>query len=233
MEAMIDAVLLDAGGVLTLPDVDLVRSALAPFGVRPDDAALDRAHDCGMAAVDGAAMLEDGFDTFLTAYVRAAGIPPARASTAAAAVSTAFKAAPHPWSRVRPGAVDGLRAICDSGASVAIVSNASGTVEQQLLAMGLCQVEAGPAAQVAAIIDSAVVGVAKPDAHIFALALEKLAVRPEHALHVGDSVHFDVEGAHAAGLRALHFDPHRLCRRTDHRHVAALTHVAELVAASG
>lgn len=47
---------------------------------------------------------------------------------------------------------------------------------------------------------------AKPAPKIFQLALEKHAVDPDEALHVGDSVRDDVEGATKAGLHAALLD---------------------------
>lgn len=53
------------------------------------------------------------------------------------------------------------------------------------------------------ILASAVVGSAKPDRGIFLEALRRAGVRPEEALHVGDSVENDFWGATRAGLRAV------------------------------
>jgi putative hydrolase of the HAD superfamily len=47
---------------------------------------------------------------------------------------------------------------------------------------------------------------AKPAPHIFEIALEKHAVDPDEALHVGDSVRDDVEGATKAGLTGVLLD---------------------------
>lgn len=47
------------------------------------------------------------------------------------------------------------------------------------------------------------VGAAKPDAEIFALALRENGLMSAQALHVGDRWHEDVQGAVAAGLRAI------------------------------
>ena len=47
---------------------------------------------------------------------------------------------------------------------------------------------------------------AKPAPKIFQLALDKHAVDPDEALHIGDSVRDDVEGATNAGLQALLLD---------------------------
>jgi HAD superfamily hydrolase (TIGR01509 family) len=43
-------------------------------------------------------------------------------------------------------------------------------------------------------------GAAKPDPRIFELALERLGVAPERALHIGDRS-VDEEGARAAGMQ--------------------------------
>ena len=50
---------------------------------------------------------------------------------------------------------------------------------------------------------------AKPAAQIFRCALEKHAADPEEAVHVGDSVRDDLEGARSAGLTAVLLDRHR------------------------
>ncbi|MBK9127336.1 MAG: HAD family hydrolase [Phycisphaerales bacterium] len=42
----------------------------------------------------------------------------------------------------------------------------------------------------------------KPDAHIFEVALQRTGWRRDRVIHVGDSLHSDVGGARAAGLRS-------------------------------
>jgi putative hydrolase of the HAD superfamily len=72
------------------------------------------------------------------------------------------------------------------------------------------------------VVDSARVGVAKPDPAIFRFALDALGVGPEALLHVGDSSAADVAGATAAGIAALHLDPLDRCPDRRHRHLASL-----------
>ncbi len=55
-----------------------------------------------------------------------------------------------------------------------------------------------------AMIISAEVGVAKPDAGIFRLALEKLGIEPQEAVFV-DDVLVNVEAAQAVGMHAIQF----------------------------
>jgi FMN phosphatase YigB (HAD superfamily) len=54
-----------------------------------------------------------------------------------------------------------------------------------------------------AIVISGEVGIAKPSAAVFGLALDKLGLEPKNVWHVGDSLGTDVAGAKAAGIAAV------------------------------
>lgn len=73
-----------------------------------------------------------------------------------------------------------------------LVSNFYGNVESVIADMGI-----RPCFQ--AIIESAVVGVRKPDPAIFALGVEALKLRPEEVLVVGDSLRKDILPAESLG----------------------------------
>ena len=77
--------------------------------------------------------------------------------------------------------------------TLGVISNFYGNVAT------LCQ-ECGLAALCDVIIDSAQVGVSKPEQRIFTLALEQLGRAPHTAAYMGDSFERDVLGARAAGL---------------------------------
>jgi putative hydrolase of the HAD superfamily len=64
----------------------------------------------------------------------------------------------------------------------------------------------GLAEQFGSIVVSAIEETGKPDPEIFLRACARLNVLPEQALHIGDSLVEDFEGARAAGLRALLLD---------------------------
>lgn len=83
------------------------------------------------------------------------------------------------------------------GLRLAVVSNWDDRLPPLLDALGLGR-------SFDAVVYSAAVGIEKPDPRIFLLALERLGVAPEDAVHVGDSTREDVEGALAAGMEALH-----------------------------
>jgi putative hydrolase of the HAD superfamily len=128
------------------------------------------------------------------------------------------------------GAAEALVALQEAGVPVAVVSNAGGTMEEQLLAHEVCSVDGTTHARVAVVIDSQVVGVEKPDPKIFSFALDILGLDAGRCVYVGDTVEFDVVGARAAGLWPIHVDPYDLCPdRDDHPHAAGLSEVADRV----
>jgi putative hydrolase of the HAD superfamily len=100
-------------------------------------------------------------------------------------------------------AAQALRHARDAGLSVGVISNSNGSVQRALEGADL-------AAQLDFVIDSSVVGVAKPDPGIFALGLRAAGARPDETVYVGDSYFVDVLGAQQAGLGAVLFDPGRL-----------------------
>ena len=104
------------------------------------------------------------------------------------------------WTVAVPEAGTVLEALRGRGLRLAVVSNSNGTAADLLEAAGL-------AAQLDVIVDSAIVGVEKPDPRIFHHAAAALGVRPEEAVHVGDLYSVDVLGARAAGCRAILLDP--------------------------
>ena len=86
--------------------------------------------------------------------------------------------------------------VLQSRYTLGVISNFYGNVAT------LCQ-ECGLAALCAVIIDSAQVGVSKPDRRIFALALQRLGRAPQTAAYVGDSFERDMVAAKAAGLQTI------------------------------
>jgi len=55
------------------------------------------------------------------------------------------------------------------------------------------------------IVNSALVGIAKPDARIYHLAAERMGVEPSACVHIDDLAH-NVEGAREAGFQAIHHE---------------------------
>src|SRR6266568_1282852 len=231
MEAM-DAVILDVGGVLLVPHFETVTPALEPFGISLDAECAQRAHYFGIRAMDSAGEDEsEARRAYLVGYARAAGVPDGQQGAALERMRQAWS---RPnidvWRQHVRGSIDGLRQLQARRLKLGIVSNADGTIEEQLRRGEICQVGEGLGVPVLAIIDSGVVGVSKPAAEIFRHALDPIGVAPERALYVGDTVRYDVRGARAAGLVPVHFDPYDLCpEREDHAHIRCLADVEALL----
>jgi putative hydrolase of the HAD superfamily len=102
----------------------------------------------------------------------------------------------HLWSSVAERSAEALERLRQAGLKLGVVSNSDGRVEQALDAAGL-----RPYFDV--IIDSALVGVEKPDPRIFHAALDALGVSADETLYVGDLYEVDVLGARAAGVEAV------------------------------
>ena len=79
------------------------------------------------------------------------------------------------------------------GARIVVVSNWDVSLHEVLDRTGLAPL-------VDAVITSAEHGTAKPDPSIFHAALARVGARAEDALHCGDSLEADVEGARVAGI---------------------------------
>ena len=229
----VDAVFLDVGGVFHLPSPEIIGPALRRVGVGDgglDPAVLDRAHYAGAKALEvwpTGDVRVGVWAAYERAYALEVGVAGNRLEEAIAELDAAFER-PGVWSRLAPGSMDGLRALADTGVTLAIVSNSDGTLEDRLRAEGICQVGPGAGVPMTIVIDSDArgVGVAKPDPAIFAIALEACGVAPERALHIGDTVGADVDGALAAGVRPLHLDPYGFCEDHSHPHIRDLASVA-------
>lgn len=105
------------------------------------------------------------------------------------------------WRRIGSGVRESLERLRAAGLKLAVVSNSEGTLEQMLVEIDLRRM-------FDAVLDSSVVGFTKPDPRIYHLALERLGVSASDAIMVGDSPSADVDGAHAAGIRAALIDPY-------------------------
>src|SRR2546430_1245203 len=129
---------------------------------------------------------------------------------------------PEAW-RVFPEVPEALRLLRAHGLTLAVVSNFDGRLPRVLASLGLRPL-------VDLVVHSTAAAAAKPDPAIFRAALSALGVAPPAALHAGDGLVTDVEGARRAGLRAVLVD------RGEHRprlpagvpRIAALSEIATL-----
>ena len=92
-----------------------------------------------------------------------------------------------------PGAREALERVRALGLPLAVVANWDATLHRTLRRLDVDRL-------FETVVTSPEAGVLKPDPQIFELALERLGVAPERALHVGDDW-VDEEGARRAGMR--------------------------------
>lgn len=156
-----------------------------------------RAHDDAIARGLGH---EAGWRALVRALV-AAGWPDAGAAELEAAVDALWRAQPRRnlWRDVP----EEVRALLDEldarGVPMVVTSNSEGRVRELLAEVGLVH-------HFVDVLDSGLLGFAKPDRRIFLLAAERAGVAPDELVHVGDSEKADVAGARAAGLQTIRFD---------------------------
>ena len=206
----IEAVFLDVGNTLVGMDFEILCDLLAKEGVGVLPTALARAEAAARPALSR--FLErastEWLDTF-TFYLRSvldalggeAALERDRVAPRLAAELRRTVPTQRLWSSILPGVPDTLAALHASGRTLVAVSNSDGTVEAGLEALGLRQF-------LHHVVDSAVVGVEKPDPAIFHHALGLAGRPPERTLHVGDLYAVDVVGARGAGLHAVLLDPY-------------------------
>jgi FMN phosphatase YigB (HAD superfamily) len=108
-----------------------------------------------------------------------------------------------------------------------VVSNAYGQIEG-VLAREICQIGPGRHVEMRCIVDSHLVGVAKPDPAIFDHALPHFAEFDRSRIaYVGDSVTMDVHGARSAGLHPVLIDPYGDHVGVDYETVASVDDLAD------
>lgn len=196
VRAELEAVTVDALGTLVeLPHpVGALRRLLAAHGVRRAEGEVARAFSAEVAYYrDGLgrrrrwdAQGVSSFQRECAAVFLAALDAPLEAAAFAPAFLTALDV------RLVEGARPALELLRRAGLRLACVSNWDPTLPRHLE-----RLEVAPLFET--VVTSAEAGALKPDPAIFALALARLGVEPEKALHVGNE-QADREGALAAGL---------------------------------
>lgn len=221
-----DAVSLDVGGVLVVPDHGFLSWALDRGRIAYDRGAFGVAHYRAMAAVDAAVSDPEDVTDYLHGFLEAVAVPARHRARAHDALAPLLVT--PVWCQPIPGARAGVAALAGAGLRLAVTSNSDGTIADHLRRHEWVQVGEGPGVSVEVVTDSGLVGVGKPDPAMYEATLAGLGLPADRVLHIGDSVVYDVDGAAACGLRSVHMDPYGLCSSTDHPHARLLTEVLAL-----
>ncbi len=227
MAPSFDAVVFDAGGVLLIPTPEVHGPLVEAHGGDGSHGAIHRAHYAGMRAQDLHSSAEQDWEIYRRAYLQSARVPESALVAAMDAMREMWRHDLDLWRWPVASAVETLRALNRAGVPIAVVSNADGQIENTLAREAVCQVGKGPGARVEVVIDSHVVGVAKPDPAIFGHALAVLGFEPSRVLYIGDSVSRDVVGARGAGMVPLHLDPYDDHPDATHERIARLDEITE------
>ena len=232
--ANIDTIFLDVGNTLISIDFDRVAEELAGRGLPSEADALRRAEAAARPGyservfVTGVRPDRSLFHSYLVAILeQAKGLT--LSATQLDELVTEIGPILRPegrasalWRMVMPGVPAALERLQRQGLTLAVVSNSDGTCAKSLEEAGLLR-------YLDFVIDSAEVGVEKPDPRIFEIALARCGADPHRTLYVGDLYHADVVGARGAGLHALLLDPYGDWPEMDCERAKDLAEVADKV----
>lgn len=214
-----DALFVDVGGVLLRPNFKLIQEACGDFA--PTEQEIDQALYVHGAVGAGLGPGDDD-DAFVFNFALSAGIPKH-------VVEQQFATLRHivlfaPWiPRYLDETIKALNAIKRVVQHIVIVSNTEyGGVRDLLAQLGICQIGTGKGVEVSAIIDSAEIGIHKPDPRIYKHSADLINVSINKCVHVGDSIRNDVDCMNAAGGLGIHFAPYLTCKDKSHLHVEEL-----------
>jgi HAD superfamily hydrolase (TIGR01509 family) len=212
--ADIDTVFLDVGNTLISIDFDRVAAELATRQLVCEADAIRRAEAAARPGyserifVTGVSPHRSLFHWYLCAIFeeteRLASLSPRELDELVTEIGPILRPegrASALWRMVMPGVPEALARMQRQGLTLAVISNSDGTCAKSLEAAGLLR-------YLSFVIDSAEVGVEKPDPRIFEIALARGGADPRRTLYIGDLYHADVVGARAAGLHALMLDPY-------------------------
>jgi HAD superfamily hydrolase (TIGR01509 family) len=201
--ARVAAVLLDAGGVLLDLDYAYLRRLILARGVDAPEARLAEAEAAARKEVDeGCGVAGDAWRDYFAILLRGVGVPMAEHE---AIIDSLWEAHERVglWTVAVAGSLEAVGAFRARGLRLGVVSNAEGNVARDLD-------RAGYRGMFETVVDSHLVGVAKPDPAIFRIATERMGVPPDSVIYLGDRPRIDVAGARNAGLVPVLLDRHDL-----------------------
>jgi FMN phosphatase YigB (HAD superfamily) len=203
----IDAVFLDAGGVLLKPDFTRVQNLFPELDLKEEK--IDNAlypSGCNVGAGLGPG---DDNNKFVYQFAIESGIPPEKIISNEKELQNIIL-----FSEWIPRKLDETKMVLQylrsKNKKIVIVSNTdNGSASKLLLELKICSVtDLEGIEKVDEIIDSWIVGIHKPDHRIYEYAANQINVDISKCLHIGDSIRNDYDSAKKAGAKALLFSPY-------------------------
>ena len=213
------AVFVDSGGVLLKPDNQLIKQICKLPDLKNED--LDKALYIHGKVGAGLGPGDDD-DSFVFNFLISASIPEyiVKANFSALREALLFL----PWIprelENTKNALNKLKKIVDK---IVIVSNTEyGGAEELLAKLKVCQIGHGDGVSVMGVIDTAVIGIHKPNPEIYRYTANLFNVPIEKCIHIGDSIRNDVHSMNEAGGIGIHFCPHSVCKDKSHYHIRSI-----------
>jgi putative hydrolase of the HAD superfamily len=205
LPSSIDAVLLDAGGVLLDLDYGYLRRRVKARTAEVSVETLARAEAVArreMNRLEGKFAPDERWREYFHVLLNEVGVGEADREAIIDSLWEAHRRVGL-WTVAVAGAVEAVDALKAGGLRVGVVSNAEGQVARDLDSAGFD-------GRFEIVVDSRLVGVQKPDPAIFGIALERMSLDPARCVFVGDLPAVDVDGAKAAGIAPILLDRHDL-----------------------
>jgi putative hydrolase of the HAD superfamily len=204
-----NAVTFDFGHTLADIDHELLAARVAERGARVDPKSTRRETRHAWHAYAEAKRAGDegeaAWGAFMRTLLERAGLEPQAGGPSSGKLAEEisrwlFREQPRKnlWRRPIPEMLELCKELAARGVPIGIVSNAEGGLRDLLAELGWLSL-------FRSVADSGRLGFEKPDTRIFEWAAAELGARLERLIHVGDSWVADVEGARAAGARAIWF----------------------------
>ena len=225
---MIRGVFFDAGNTILFPDYYIYRDICEALGV---EAAIDeivRAEAKARGAFDRSVADSPGSDVYdfwavyYTPFFEVLGVSDESIPDAIEMTRVANDTGLGIWKQPVEGLESTLDNLSARDLSLGVISNSDGRLEWRLEEIGVLD-------RFDFVIDSAIVGISKPDRRIFEDALKRSSLSPEEAVYVGDYYEVDVRGARAAGMSPVLFDPVGAYNDVDCEVISRLKDIVDVV----
>ena len=221
------AVLFDAGNTLTYLDAAWIAGRLRDDGWDTGAEAIVYGQNVAAYEASRMALLKryptdaDRLIPYFSRILELAGIPEGFSGECARTLHEEHKAN-FLWRHIPDFVLPTLKELRARGYILGVVSNSDGRLRPVLDGGGLTQC-------FEFIIDSAVVGVEKPNPEIFKLATEAAETSARKCVYVGDIYAVDIEGARRAGIAGVLLDPLSLHGEYDCVRIAKLPQLLSLL----
>jgi HAD superfamily hydrolase (TIGR01509 family) len=211
----------DAGNTLLFPDTERTLAALIARGIRPTEDQLRTAEKAVRECRDHQSLRSNATFSYWNVYFdqlfSALCLPPDPALRRQLIKDSHHSAN---WRRILPGTRELLLRL-KQRYRLGVISNSDGGVQEALRAAEIADC-------FECIIDSAHVGVEKPDPAIFRAALNAMEVHAGESVYIGDIYSIDILGARSVGMRGILIDPFAICEHKDCPRITSLAELLEL-----